>query len=687
MKYLGKEISLKECLEKEWIITNGIGGYASSTIIGANTRKYHGLLIAPFTPPARRYLILSKIDESIEIDGKENILYTNICKNYVSEGFKIQENFEKKYVPIFTYQINDVTITKTICMQYGKNTVGILYNVKNGKNTAKLKLTPIINFIDFHCMNTGKTYNLKQTIAKNKVKIVVDNMGMYPIYMQCSAGIYKEYINNTFNNMYYIEEEKRGFFPEENHSVAGTYEIELEPEQEKEISIICSLEENIEELDVRDIINSEIKRLEDVVYESNLVWKNEKDTKKQIEEKKFIKDLVMSTDNFIVYRPAFGLHTVIAGYHWFLDWGRDALISYEGLLLKTRRFEYAKDVILTFTRNIKFGLVPNGYSGYDNRPLYNSVDSSLLLFEQTQKYLNYTGDYIFVKTELYDLLKKIIESYKNGIDLDNNNIYLDDDNLISSGTPTTQNTWMDAKYGDFAVTPRNGKAVEINAMWYNALKILETLCIKFGEKTDADIYAKMAEKTKKSFEEKFYNKKKKCLYDVLGDEKIRPNQLFAISLTYPIIEPNGEMAQNMLKTIENKLLTKYGIKTLAKGEKGYVDVYEGNGFKRDMSYHQGITWPWLLGLYNNALLNQLKTAKTKKAQSEIKEKYLEFAQSVEDTFKKEFYNNGAIQSISELYDSKAPYLPKGTVAQAWSVAEILRIIINKKEVEDENFRN
>ena len=672
MKYSNKDLSLQEGLEKEWLITNGIGGYAASTIIGANTRKYHGLLVAPFTPPARRYLILSKLDESIEINNEKYNLYTNVCKNYISEGFKYQEKFEKKYIPIFTYKVKDIEIEKRVCMDYGKNTVCVLYKIKNDNQNIKFNVTPIINFRDFHCVNANTEYDLKQTIIDRKIKIVINGEGSTPIYLQASDGIYEEYINNTFNNMYYIEEEKRGFLSEENHAVPGTYKIDIGAGKEKEISIICSMEENIEEINVNELIKKEIERQEKIVYESNLV--DEKD-----KEKQFIKDLVMSTDNFIVYRPNFGLHTVIAGYPWFLDWGRDALISFEGLLLKTRRFEIAKEVLLTFVKNIKFGLVPNGYSGYDNRPLYNSADSSLLLFEQIRKYLEYTGDYQFVKAELYDILKKIILSYKNGIDLDNNNIYLDYDNLIVSGTETTQNTWMDAKYGDFAVTPRNGKAVEINALWYNALKIMVDLCLKYGEPTDANIYEEMAEATQASFVDKFYNKKRKCLYDVIGDSKIRPNQLFALCLTHPVIDPNSDIGKEILETVKSKLLNKYGLKTLAKGEEGYVEVYEGNGFKRDMSYHQGITWPWLLGLYNDSLLKQLN--------NETKEEYLKFANSVEATFKKEFYNSGAVQSISELYDSKAPHLAKGTFAQAWSVSEILKIIINKKEVENENFRN
>ena len=386
----------------------------------------------------------------------------------------------------------------------------------------------------------------------------------------------------------------------------------------------------------------------------------------------------IALDNFIVYRPSFGYYTLIAGYPWFLDWGRDALISYEGVLLMTKRYENARDLFLTGTRDMKFGLTPNGYSGYDNRPLYNSVDSSLLLFEQVKKYLDYTSDYDFIKHNIYKKLKSIIENYSEGIDIDNNNIFLDEDGLISSGTENTQNTWMDAKYGEHCFTPRNGKAVEVNSLWYNALKIIESLSKKFGDRKDAKVYATMAEKCKKSFEEKFYNSKKKCLYDVLGDSKVRPNQLFSISLTYPVIEPNSDIAKEMISTVEKKLLCKYGVKTLAKGEKGYVDTYEGDGFRRDSSYHQGITWVWLLGVYYNGLKNMLKAEKDKKKKEELNNKIKEFREKTKKTFTKELLERGCIGSISEIYDSKVPYLPKGTFAQCWSVAEVFRIIYDKQ---------
>lgn len=679
MKYSKKQINLEEGLKKEWLITNGIGGFASSTIINCNTRKYHGLLVAPLTPPARRFLILSKIDESIQINNDKYNLYTNMSKNYISEGYKYQESFEKDYIPIFSYKVKDISIKKLVCMKYMENTVCILYKIRNGNSTAKLTLAPIVNFRDFHQVNSNHEFRIKQEIKGSKIKVVLDDNSGQPIYIKASEGRYIEHINDNFKGMYYIEEEKRGFYPEEDHAVTGRYEIELNPNEEKEISIICSLEENIDEIDTKQVINDEIVRISELLLESNLV--NKKDKKNEIlANEELLRDYIIATDNFVAYRPTFGLHTLIAGYHWFLDWGRDALISFEGLLLIPKRFDIAKEVLLTFIKNIKFGLVPNGYSGFDNRPLYNSVDASLLLFEQVQKYIEYTNDYKFVREKIYPILLNILEAYKNGIDLDDNNIYLDKDYLLVSGTDKTQNTWMDAKYGDFAVTPRNGKAVEINSMWYNALKIMEKLVKEFEGKEQAKKYADLASKCKKTFNEKFYNKQRKCLYDVLGDKKIRPNQLFSMSLTYPIIDTSSNIAIEIFETTTKKLLNKYGLKTLAKGEENYIEIYEGDGFKRDMSYHQGITWPWLLGVYNDAFINIISSQKDKLKKKELEERYKDFVEQVRKTFIKAFYEDGIVGSISELYDSKSPFLPKGALAQGWSVAEIFRIILQKQGV-------
>ena len=671
MKFTKEDLDIENGLTKEWLITNGLGGFASSTIIGANTRKYHGLLIAPLTPPARRHLILSKVDESIQIEDIKYNLYTNVGENYISQGYKYQVSFEKEYFPTYNYEVEGVEISKTICMEKGKEFVGVYYRIKNTNKPSKLTIAPIVNFRDFHTMSTDHIFDVKQTINGTKIKLVIDERTDFPVYMNLSEGKYIQHEKDTFKDMFYIEEEKRGFYPKENHSVTGVYEIELKPNEEKDISFVCGLEENIEEIDLKDILKKEIAKTDELIEKTELLNSSGELQKEKIE---LLTELVKAADQFVVYRPSFGLHTIIAGYPWFLDWGRDSLIAFEGLLLKTKRYDIAKEVILTMVRDIKYGLVPNGYSGFDNRPLYNSVDASLLLFEQIQKYINYTGDYEFVKENVYKKLEKIIESYTKGIDVDNNNIYLDEDYLISSGTENTQNTWMDAKYGDFAATPRNGKAVEINSLWYNSLMIMADLTDKIGKKSDVKKYKDLARKCKKSFNEKFYNPKRKCLYDVLGDNKIRPNQLFSLSLTYPVVEPNSEQAYNIINVVEKKLLNNYGLKSLAKGEPNYIEIYEGDSFKRDMSYHQGITWTWLLGLYFDALKNMIKAEKRKTYKAKLEEKLKTFVEKTTKTFEKEVEQRGCIGSISEIYDSVKPFAPKGAIAQGWSVAEILRIV-------------
>ena len=436
-------------------------------------------------------------------------------------------------------------------------------------------------------------------------------------------------------------------------------------------SIVCALEENIEEIDGKDVLLNEEKRLRKIIDDSKLV-----DVTKSKTEQEKMRDLVIAADNFVTYRPKFALHTIIAGFPWFLDWGRDSLIAYEGLLLKTKRFDIAREVLLMMTKDIKFGLVPNGYSGYDSRPLYNSVDSSLLLFEQINKYLEYTQDYDFIKEKLYDILKNVIYHFENGIDLDENNIYMDKDGLISAGTENTQLTWMDAKVSNFAVTPRNGKAVEVNSLWYNALKTVENLANKFEDKEAEKEYKKLAKKVRTNFNKKFYNEKNKCLYDVLGNNEIRPNQLFALSTTYPVMILTNGKAKEMLKTVTKELYTKYGLATLSSKDKKYIAIYEGDGFKRDMSYHQGITWPWLAGLYIASYKTVINNEKDKTEKKKLEKEY----EKIINNYQKNFTHSmkeGCLGSISELYDSKMPYEPKGAFAQAWSVSEVIKIMLEK----------
>lgn len=663
MKLMLKKLDFKDAVNKEWIITNGLGGFASSTIIGANTRKYHGLLVAPLSPPSQRCMLVSKVDESIEIDGVDYKLYTNMCRNYISEGYKYQISFEKEEVPVFKYLLDGIEIEKSICMEYRKNVSIVLYKIKNSSKKIKLRLTPLLNNRDFHSVSFNKSFFINQTVNNRLVDVVIDNSNHH-IFMNCSEGKYIIKENDSFKNMYYMEEEKRGLASEENHAISGYYEIEINPNEEKYITFACSLDEiKIDRKDGQKIIANEKKRIKQLIDKSDL--KGDED---------LIKKYIIASDNFVVSRK--NLLTLIAGYPWFLDWGRDTLISFEGIVLKNKRFDVARKLLLTYTKDIKQGLIPNGYAESDNKPLYNSVDSSLLLFEQVKKYLNYTSDYDFIKDKIYNNMKDIVENYINGINLDDNNIFLDEDYLISAGTLETQNTWMDAKIGNYVVTPRNGKQVEINSMWYNALMIMCEIGKKFDEEKELiNKYKKLAKNAKEIFNEIFYNKKTKCLFDVIGDEKIRPNQLFALSLSYPIIEPSSEIAKNVFNTVTKKLLNNYGLKTLAKGEPHYTEIYEGDQYRRDISYHQGITWPWLIGLYNDAFLNIIKFTKDKEQKRILKEDYNKFVGKLRKVFVKEINEGKSIGSISELYDSKKPFNAKGAFAQCWSVAEVFRIII------------
>ncbi len=670
MKITKEKLNLENGLQQEWLITNGIGGYSSSTIIGANTRRYHGLLIAPLVPPAGRNLILSKLDESIEFKGEQYPLFTNVCTNNISTGYKYQEKFERNYIPIFTYKVGKTQITKMISLKYGENTVGVYYKIINGnaKDKVKLTLSPVLNCRDFHSLNTNYDYTITQEISNLKVKTILNNHINIPIYMNVSEGKYIKHDKDIFKNMFYIEEEKRGFYPEENHIVPGKYEIEINPKEEKEISFICSLEEDIEKQNVHEFIRNERDRIEELFEQSNLI--SDIIVEEKNIDKDLIKTLIVASDNFVVKRSNTELHTILAGYPWFLDWGRDTLIAFEGLLLVTKRFEIAREILKTSVKDFCYGLIPNGYSEYTNKPLYNSVDAALLLFEQVQKYIDYTGDYKFIKKHIFHRLEEIIEFFGKGITLDGNNIFLDTDGLISAGSENTQNTWMDAKFEGKAVTPRNGKAVEINALWYNANRIMEKLSFKIGDILKVHHYKVLADKCKENFKLKFYNEKNKCLDDVVGDSKIRPNQLFAISLSNPVIASDEEEFEKILNTVKRKLLNSYGLKTLSKDSKEYIEKYEGGPEQRDNSYHQGITWTWLLGIYYDSL----KKIKDKEKRDRQLSKFIK---DVEKTFKEELFANGCIGSIAEIYDSCEPQLPKGTIAQAWSVSEVLRIIAKK----------
>jgi predicted glycogen debranching enzyme len=444
--------------------------------------------------------------------------------------------------------------------------------------------------------------------------------------------------------MDYPYEHERGLSCTEDHYIPGFFEIELQPDEEKVITVVASIGDPIDVLDGEHLIEQEILRQKVLV--------------KGLDSDKFREQLTLSADKFIVYRKSTDSKSIIAGYPWFTDWGRDTMISLTGLTLAANRFDDARDILSTFAHYEKDGLIPNVFSDTGGEPAYNTVDAALWYFEAVYKYIKYTGDLNYVVKNLLPVLKRIINGYKEGTHFD---IKMDKDGLISAGNDETQLTWMDAKAGNWVVTPRHGKAVEINALWYNALMVINYILNEAGKNTET--YAKLAEKAKKSFIKLFWNENSNCLYDVINnlekDDKIRPNQVLAVSLSFPVIE--GEMAKSVVDTVYSELYTALGLRTLNQKAGEYKGIYIGNQYMRDGAYHQGTVWTWPLGQFITAY------ARVYKGDSNIIKKLKEFFLPFEDHLK-----DSCIGSISEIFDGNEPLIPRGCCAQAWSVSEILR---------------
>lgn len=607
---------------KEWIVTNGIGGYAASSIIGLNTRKYHALLIAALGSNGDRYMVLSKLNESLEIDGKTYTISTNQCSNFVENGYKYQGVFGYSMLPEFYYQVNDVEILKKVAMKHGENKVAVSYTIKTRYEDVTFKIQPLVNCRKFH--DTRNCYNLEYNVKDTAVNVKLNSHGAM-LHMMTSEGVFEKYDRTYYRNMFYMIEEERGLEAYEDHFMPGAYILFVPKHSEITFDFVASVDtgkEFLQSANATEIIRRETIRLEKVCKMA--------DAHTSVE-----KHLAITADSFIVERG--NRKTIIAGYPWFGDWGRDTFIAFEGLLLCTNRFKDAKEILLSFSKYIEDGLIPN-MIGEDGGSAYNTVDASLWYIDAAYKYYKYTHDEYFVK-DIYDDLMKIIDAYKNGTKY---NIKMDEDGLITSGNETTQLTWMDAKVGDVVPTPRYGKCVEINALWYNALNIMKEFSRIIDKKFDTDLIAKV----RNSFE-KFYANE--GLFDVIEpmSEKIRPNQIIAIGLDFSPVD--AEKAKEVLEVVEEHLYTSKGLKTLASDDPEYRPYYYGDVFNRDTSYHQGTIWPWLLQPYFMAA-------------RKFKGKY-RWLENVE-----ELINDNCLGSICEIYDADEPRYPKGAFSQAWSVA-------------------
>ncbi|MGQ9823477.1 MAG: amylo-alpha-1,6-glucosidase [Desulfotomaculales bacterium] len=627
--------------EHEWLVTNGLGGYASSTLIGANTRKYHGLLVAALSPPVERTLLLAKLDERAELAGQVFNLATNQTVWGVTEsGFIHLQQVVIELFPYFIYSFADVFVTKHIFMIHGENTTVVMYRIQNGDRPLLFHLVPLVNCRNFHWTTKRGLVSFRQQDNASGVT-VWSSRDVPALHLACSAGRF-EPAENWFYRMFYRREEERGLEAEEDHYMPGSFTVALEPHESKTVTFLATTE-GVSTLDGRALLFAETKRLERVIRQAGL-------------RGAFARRLVRAADAFLVHRESTGAKSIIAGYHWFNDWGRDAMVALPGLTLVTRRFQEAREVLFTFARYCRNGLVPNMFPDRQEEPLYNTVDASLWFFLAVYKYLQYTGDFEFVR-EIYPVLKEIIACYREGTLY---GIKMDGDGLIKAGSPGVQLTWMDAKVGDFVVTPRQGKAVEINALWYNALSVFRGLSVRF---VGSPVVDELLAKVKESFLNKFWYQEGGYLYDVVNEETkdsaLRPNQIFALSLPFGMLDQ--EKAKKVLGLVWNVLYATYGLRTLAPGQPGYRGVYAGNSLERDLAYHQGTVWSWLTGPFVTALRRVYNYSRRSRIQ----------AARIIAPFRAHLERCG-VGFVSEIFDGDEPVKPRGCIAQAWGVAELLR---------------
>ena len=639
----GREVLAIEqnSLNREWLETNGIGGFASSTVWGMNTRRYHGLLTAATKPPVGRMVLLSKLEETVILDGARSDLATNRYPGVLHpHGFDYLVNFRLDPFPTFRFEIGGSGIEKTVFMVYGKNTTVVQYTLL-GNRSCTLELRPLVAFRDYHNLTHRNDVLRSEFVAADNRILYRPYDGLPPLYLiHEDAAIEKT--GEWYRNFEYDAERARGLDFTEDLFNPFLIRIELGPGK------TCSIVATTSERGLRSpgtMRDTESQRRREIFTRAPA-------------QDPLVRRLVRAADDYLVDRG--NGKTIIAGYPWFSDWGRDTMIALPGLTLVTGRYDVARAILGEFAKHIDQGMLPNRFPDAGEPTEYNSVDAALWFFEATRAYLAYTLDEPFVLRELYPKLKQILECYLAGT---RHGIRVDDDGLVHVGEPGTQLTWMDAKVGDWVVTPRIGKPVEVQALWYNALRIQQELARKTGDTAAESFLREMAEHTRRNFNRLFWNGQDECLYDVVNgdthDRSIRPNQVLAVSLPNSIVD--NERGQKILNGIEKHLLTPMGLRTLAPSDPAYRPRYEGGVTSRDSAYHQGTVWPWLMGPFVKAYLKV--QADSPGARDKAKQWLNGFS---------EHLRTAGLGHISEVADGNTPHAPGGCIAQAWSVAEVLR---------------
>jgi len=635
--------NLDTSARREWLETNGLGGFASSTIAGLNTRRYHGLLVAATKPPVGRMVLLSKFEEALILGGQRYEISANRYPGVVHpQGYQYLKEFRLDPFPVFVYQVEDVELEKSIFMVHGENTTVIQYAVRrSSRGPCSLELRPLIAFRDFHnATHENGALNPALDVEPGSVRIT-PYAGLPSLYLSHSEGEARPG-GSWYRNFEYDLERERG--------------LDFQEDLFNPCALVFDLEANAHPA----LIASTERHYTGAV---SLLRDREIDRRRAAAESAprdndFVRALATAADQFIVQRG--DQSTVIAGYHWFSDWGRDTMIALPGLALATNRLEVARSILLAFAAHVDQGMLPNRFPDAGEMPEYNTVDATLWFFEAARRLVEKASDHEFVRQNLYPVLADIISWHERGTRY---GIRVDSDGLLRAGEPGVQLTWMDAKIGDWVVTPRQGKPVEIQALWYNALRIMEGFAETFGFASERALYAAMAERAQASFRRIFWNESQGCLFDVVdGDSRdgaIRPNQILAVSLLHQMLSPG--QAKRVVDVVEQHLLTPYGLRSLAPNDPGYRGRYTGDPLSRDSAYHQGTVWPWLLGPFLSAYLrvNSHSLAARIQAEQWLGElcRYLE---------------NEGVGQIPEVFDGDPPYRAGGCMAQAWSVAELLR---------------
>ena len=638
---------LPGALTREWIETNGIGGFASSTIIGLNTRRYHGFLVAATKPPVGRFLLLSKLEDTLVLDGQRYELSANQYSGAVHpQGYRHLDSFRAHPFPRFTYRVGEIEIEKTVLLVHGENTVVIQYQVSGdyGGRKCSLQVRPLIAFRDYHNTTHANDAISRQLEERAQVVTFKPYSDLPSLHFAHNADVLDR-SGFWFYNFDYERERERGLDHQED--LYSPFLLDFDLAKTSAPAIIASLGDH-EIADARPLRMRELERRKTIVAASPA-------------EDPFSRMLTAAADQFIVARA--GQKSVIAGYPWFGDWGRDTMISLPGLTLVNGRYEEARGILREFARSIDRGMLPNRFPDAGESPEYNTVDATLWMFHAVFEFLRYTRDYDFVRTELYEPLADIVGWHERGTRY---GIGLDSDGLLHAGEHGVQLTWMDAKVGDWVVTPREGKPVEIQALWYNALRVMERLAAGFADHERAAYYAALAARARVRFLEVFWNEAEGCLYDVMTnagpDRSIRPNQIFAVSLPYPLL--SHDQALRLLEVVERELVTPYGLRTLAPRDPNYRGRYGGDQHSRDGAYHQGTVWPWLLGPFVTAYV------KVHGESVDARHRANQFLDPLRSHLRQ-----AGLGQISEIFDGDPPHNPAGCIAQAWSVAEILRAYI------------